>query len=84
MTVSSLASLNGIKNVNFIRVGQVLKLAGTISQSAASKIVYYTVKKGDVVSVIAQRYGSTSAQIKSWNKLNITYVIYPGQKLRVK
>jgi LysM repeat protein/GH25 family lysozyme M1 (1,4-beta-N-acetylmuramidase) len=84
-TVSSLASFNGIKNVNFIRVGQVLKLTGTVTTSSAvGKVAYYTVKPGDVVSVIAMRYGTTSAQIKSWNKLSIKYVIYPGQKLRVR
>jgi LysM repeat protein/GH25 family lysozyme M1 (1,4-beta-N-acetylmuramidase) len=84
LTVNTLASINGIKNKNFIRVGQVLKLTGTVAQPAASKAVYYTVKKGDVVSVIAKRYGSTSAQIKTWNKLNSKYTIYPGQKLRIK
>jgi LysM repeat protein/GH25 family lysozyme M1 (1,4-beta-N-acetylmuramidase) len=84
-TISTLASLNGIKNPNFIRTGQVLKLSGSaIVTSSASKAVYYTVKPGDVVSVIAMRYGSTSAQIKSWNKLNAKYVIYPNQKLRVR
>jgi LysM repeat protein/GH25 family lysozyme M1 (1,4-beta-N-acetylmuramidase) len=84
MTVSNLASINGIKNKNLIRVGQVLKLTGTITQTVTSKAAYYTVKPGDVVSAIAKRYGSTSAQIKSWNKLNVKYTIYPGQKLRVR
>jgi LysM repeat protein/GH25 family lysozyme M1 (1,4-beta-N-acetylmuramidase) len=85
MTVSQLASINGIKNKNLIRVGQVLKLTWTATvQSTASKTVYYTVKSGDVVSAIAKRYGSTSAQIKTWNKLNAKYTIYPGQKLRVR
>jgi LysM repeat protein/GH25 family lysozyme M1 (1,4-beta-N-acetylmuramidase) len=84
MSVSALASLNGIKNKNFIRVGQVIKLTSTVNQSAASKAVYYTVKKGDVVSVIAKHHGTTSAQIKAWNKLSVNYVIYPGQKLRVR
>jgi LysM repeat protein/GH25 family lysozyme M1 (1,4-beta-N-acetylmuramidase) len=84
MTVSNLAVINRIKNKNFIRVGQVLKLTGTVTQTSASKSAYYTVRPGDTVSVIAKRYGTTSAQIKSWNKLNAKYVIYPGQKIRVK
>jgi LysM repeat protein/GH25 family lysozyme M1 (1,4-beta-N-acetylmuramidase) len=85
-TVKTLSSLNGIKNPNFIRTGQVLKLSGsaTVTPAAITKIAYYTVIPGDTVSEIAQIYGSTSVQIKSWNRLNINYVIHPGQKLRVK
>jgi LysM repeat protein/GH25 family lysozyme M1 (1,4-beta-N-acetylmuramidase) len=83
MTVSNLASINGIKNPNLIRAGQVLKLSGS-APLVTSKSVFYTVRKGDVVSVLAHRNGSTTAQIKSWNKLNYNCTIYPGQKLRVK
>lgn len=84
-TVSALSSINGIKNPNFIRVGQVLKLTGAVSvQPPASKAVYYTVKKGDTVWDLSRQFGTSMSQIKSWNKLNASYVIYPGQKLRVK
>jgi LysM repeat protein/GH25 family lysozyme M1 (1,4-beta-N-acetylmuramidase) len=84
MTVSNLTAINGIKNKNFIRVGQVLKLTGTVTQPAASKVAYYTVKKGDTVWYLSRKFGTSMAQIKSWNKLNMNYVIHPGQKLRVK
>lgn len=85
ISINALASLNNIKNKNFIRTGQVLKLSGSEHvQTTASKSVYYVVKKGDVVSKIAKRFGSSSSQIKSWNKLNAKYLIYPAQKLHVK
>jgi LysM repeat protein len=85
MTVSSLVAINDIKNANFIRAGQVLKLSGTATvTSSASKAVYYTVKKGDTVWYLAKHYGSSMAQIKYWNKLSVNYVIYAGQKIRVK
>jgi LysM repeat protein/GH25 family lysozyme M1 (1,4-beta-N-acetylmuramidase) len=82
-TVSALTAINGIKNANFIRVGQVLKLSGTVTKTA-SKVVYYTVRKGDTVWYLSRHYGTSMVQIKSWNKLNSKYVIYPRQKLRVK
>jgi LysM repeat protein/GH25 family lysozyme M1 (1,4-beta-N-acetylmuramidase) len=84
ISVNTLVSINNIKNKNFIRIGQVLKLTGTVTQSTVSKLAYYTVRPGDTVSVIAKHYGTTSVQIKSWNKLNAKYVIYPRQKLRVR
>jgi LysM repeat protein/GH25 family lysozyme M1 (1,4-beta-N-acetylmuramidase) len=84
MTVSNLAVMNGIKNKNFIRVGQVLKLTGTVTQTVASKVAYYTVRKGDTVWELSRKFGTSMIQIKSWNKLNNNYVINPGQKLRMR
>jgi LysM repeat protein/GH25 family lysozyme M1 (1,4-beta-N-acetylmuramidase) len=84
-TVSALASINGIKNVNFIRTGQVLKLSGSATvTSSASKVTYYTVRKGDTVWYLSRYYGTSMTQIRSWNRLGANYVIYPGQKLRVR
>jgi LysM repeat protein/GH25 family lysozyme M1 (1,4-beta-N-acetylmuramidase) len=85
-TISVLASSNNIKNINVIKAGQVHKVTGSAKTSVSSiiKIQYYTVKKRDTVSVIAKRYGSTSAQIKSWDKLDGKYTIYAGKTIRVK
>lgn len=81
-TVKNLADLNGIKNVNLIRVGQKIKLRG--SAPAKTEAVYHIVKNGDIVSGLAIKYGSTQAQIKSWNNLKDINKINVGQKLRVK
>jgi LysM repeat protein len=80
-TVRTLASLNKIKNVNFIKAGQVLKLKGT---AVSSKAVYHVVRRGDTVSELAQQFGSTKAQIKAWNKLDSRYTIYIGKTIRVR
>ena len=45
---------------------------------------YYTVKSGDGLSVIAQKYGTTVAQLVKWNNIKDPDLIYPGQTLRVK
>jgi N-acetylmuramoyl-L-alanine amidase len=78
-TVSKLVSLNHIKDPDKIYVGQKIKLP-----SSGSSKKYHTVRKGDTVSELAVKYGSTIAQIKSWNKLKDVNKIYVGQKLRVK
>lgn len=46
--------------------------------------VYYVVKRGDNLSKIAQRYGTTVNQLVSWNNIKNPNLIYPNQKLRVK
>ena len=56
-----------------------------INEIEASKAQqYYTVVSGDNLTKIAKKYGTTVAQIQSWNKIQNANLIYPGQKLRVK
>ena len=61
------------------RVNEILG-GGTSSSSA----VYYTVKKGDTLSKIASKYGTTVSQIMKWNNISNPNLIYIGQKFRVK
>lgn len=45
---------------------------------------YYTIKSGDTLSGIAQKYGTTVKQLQNWNGIKNANVIYAGQKIRVK
>lgn len=56
-------------------------IRGYYSQST---VTYYTVKKGDTLSAIAQTYGTTVNQLVSWNGIANPNLIVVGQKLRVK
>lgn len=92
-TVAQIKRWNNLKSNN-IRVGQrlVIYRGGRPSSSqekttqasvaAPSSTTVYTVKKGDVLSKIAERHGCTVAQIKQWNNLS-TNNIQVGQKLKV-
>ncbi len=83
-TVNALATVNGIRNVNIIRTGQVLKMSGPAKAVITQAIAYHKVSTGETVSVLAKRYGSTAAQIKEWNKLDSRYTIYAGKTIRVR
>lgn len=54
------------------------------ASSASSKKTYYTIKSGDTLSGIAQKYGTTVKQLQSWNGIKNANLIYAGQKIRVK
>lgn len=82
-SVGRLVALNNIKNANFIKVGQVLKISGAAATTSTGK-TYHKVVAGDTVSELAKKYGSTIAQIKYWNGLNSKYTIYVGKTIRVK
>lgn len=66
-------------------------LSGLTKRRAAEKALfntptatYYTVKKGDTLSAIANRYGTTYQAIARLNNLSNPNKIYIGQKLKIK
>lgn len=52
--------------------------------SSASTPVYYTIQRGDTLSGIAKKYGTTVSQLASWNNIKNVNLIYAGNKIRVK
>ncbi|OGP51850.1 MAG: hypothetical protein A2Y79_08930 [Deltaproteobacteria bacterium RBG_13_43_22] len=48
------------------------------------KLVLYTVKKGDSLSEIAQKFNTTPNLIRTWNRLSANGTIKPGDKLNLK
>lgn len=84
-TYQKIASDNGIKDPNVIFPNQVLKIygSGTPAQTQPTE-TYYTVKKGDTLSGIASKYGTTYQKIASDNGIANPNLIYAGQKLVIK
>ena len=76
VSIGTIADINGIKDINKIYVGQVLKIKDTNA--------YYIVKAGDNATRIAQKYGITVQEIARLNGLENPNIIYVGQKLRIK
>lgn len=53
------------------------------TNSSSSSTKTHTVKSGDSLWSLAQKYNTSISQIASWNKINSSYTIYVGQKLIV-
>lgn len=53
-------------------------------KSIKSKVIYYTIKKGDSIASIARKYNITWVQLRKLNGLSKESVLRPGQKIRVK
>lgn len=51
---------------------------------AKNQSVYYVVKRGDTLSAIASKYGTTWQKLQSMNGIINPNLIYPGQRIRVK
>ncbi|EGO8896436.1 LysM peptidoglycan-binding domain-containing protein [Enterococcus faecalis] len=86
VTVDELRKQNGIKG-DLIHPGQVLvvKKGTTTSHStpAGKSGTSYTVKAGDSVWLIANRYGVSMDDLVKWNKIK-NYTIHPGQVLTIQ
>lgn len=95
-TVAKLASLNGIKNVNSLSVGQVLKVENAVAAAPAKPAApaakpaapakpqpqasTYTVVAGDTLSKISAQSGVPISEIMKANGIT-SHLIYVGQKI---
>ena len=77
ITVSELKNLNNLTN-NLLSIGQVLK----IKDSSNNGKTTYTVQKGDSLWVIANKYGITTEELKSYNNLT-SNLLSIGQVLKI-
>jgi len=93
-TVAAVVAANGLDSRAFIRIGQTLTIPGGTSSTGsaaampaaaatATSTATYTVVKGDTVTAIAARFGTTNAAVISANGLDARASIRIGQTLTV-
>ena len=59
------------------------KTAAISSSSTSTKVIYHTVKRGEYLGQLAEKYGTTMSRIRSLNKLKSDNVML-GQKLKIE
>ena len=77
--VNEIKSLNNLSS-NLLSVGQVLKLPGVVEESTLNT---YTVKSGDTLYSIANKYNISVSELKSLNNLS-SNTLSIGQTLKLK
>lgn len=55
------------------------KLSGT-----PTRVEYYIIQKGDNLTMIAKKYGTSVNKLVAWNNIKNPNLIYAGQKIRVR
>ena len=53
-----------------------------ISTDAGKEILWYIVKSGDALGLIAQRFGAKQSELREWNNLS-SNLIHPNQRLKI-
>ena len=82
-TVSEIAALNGIINVNLIFPGQVLQIRtnSNNSQTNSTQVINYRIQRGDTLWGISNRYGVTIQNLVNWNNIKNPNLIYSGNTI---
>ena len=86
-STAELVALNGLKSKNQIRIGQVLRLpySGPVEGAPIEPDrERYTVRAGDTLGGIAQRAGTSEAELMALNNISNRNRIYLGQVLRLQ
>ena len=86
-TVAKLRQLNKLKNGRPLYVGKRLKVpagatAKTTNRVLAAKTQRHKVRRGENLTIIAKRYGTTVSLLRHWNKINGS-IVKLGQFLKV-
>ena len=85
-TTNVLRSINGISG-SLIIAGNSLLIpsrnnnASSSRQNESRMLKHHVIQRGDSLSKIAHHYGLSIRQLTSWNGINRSQIIYPGQKL---
>ena len=80
-TVSAIVATNNIANPNLIFPGQVLRIP--VGGGETGETISYTVQRGDTLSEIALRHGTTVSELVRLNNISNPNLIYAGQKLLI-
>jgi LysM repeat protein len=89
LRTNDVLALNGLGWSSTIYPGQVLKLSAAAAAPApaapapAPSTGTYTVQRGDTISAIARRHGTTTNAVLSANGLGWSSIIYPGQTIKI-
>ncbi|MGH0033200.1 MAG: LysM peptidoglycan-binding domain-containing protein, partial [Myxococcota bacterium] len=89
LKVGQLVELNNLRSRHRIRVGQILTLPGgsdvpvAVARQDPPASGYYTVRRGDTLSIISRRFGVSQNALVAENRLASRNRITVGQRLRI-
>ncbi len=82
-TINAIVSTNNLRNPNYVYAGQRLVIPTSSLPSSTGSTTIYVVRRGDRLSTIAARYGTTVSYLANLNGLRNPNFIWVGQTLKV-
>jgi membrane-bound lytic murein transglycosylase D len=79
---SALADANQLRESNSLQGVEALAIPLAAVASASTRMVLYTARRGDTLVTIADRFGVSLTQLRTWNKMS-GIKVEPGRRLHV-
>ncbi len=82
-TALEIKRLNGLKNTDYIKMGQALKIASADRSKQTGLLKDHIVKRGETLDDLAKKYGISVSDIMSTNNLSSAHLLKAGQHLLI-
>ncbi len=83
-SVTELRRLNAMSKKSVLQTGRKLKLPAAVNKPLpVRRLAYHTVRRGDTLSGLAQRYGTSVTELRRLNAMNKKSVLQTGRKLKL-
>ncbi|KDM91241.1 LysM peptidoglycan-binding domain-containing protein [Photobacterium galatheae] len=83
VSIKEIMKWNGLSKKSTLQIGQKLNIWKTSKNGGVIRTVYYEVRSGDNLSVIADKFKVKLADVIKWNQLGDKKYLQPGQKLKL-
>jgi len=83
ISVAALRRLNNMGSKTVLQVGRKLKLPAAVQSQPVKRSAYYVVRRGDTLSGLAARYGTSVAALRRLNNMGSKTVLQVGRKLKL-
>ena len=81
--VAELAAANQLRESESIQGVEAVVVPVPPAAAPSAHLLLYTARKGDTLVTIADRFGVSLTQLRSWNKIPAGTKVEPGRRLRV-
>ena len=83
VATTAIADANGLDPKAVLPLGQKLIIPASQPEPVVGKLVRYTVRRGDTLASVADQFGVTVPELRSWNGLRATSTVNRGARLRI-
>lgn len=83
VSIEQITKWNNLNKSSPLKIGQKLNIWKDQNKSGVIRTVFYEIRQGDNLSLIAQRFHVKVSDVVKWNQINSKKYLKPGQKLKL-
>jgi membrane-bound lytic murein transglycosylase D len=83
VSIEQITKWNNLNKNSPLKIGQKLNIWKAQNEGGVIRTVFYEIRQGDNLSLIAQRFHVKVSDVVKWNQINSSKYLKPGQKLKL-